>query len=408
MSIWMLLKVFGDICVLFGILGAFPTFFTYSYSLLWPAALCSAGVGIATALRGRGWNGLSRLAAVIPLTALLVAQSGPEMRILIPVIAYVMVVIIRGQFHLEYYAYRQYFVRSLILTGGLYVMLCIFSFLEGIGGDELRTIDAKVTLRYGIVYLLTGVILLRQLRLGLQEQSEGGRAQMTAVLVGTALVVLAFLAVEPILRQGATAVFKGILIALFSAILFVLDCFQSVLDQVEIQAMTEQVQAHRGDGDTPFMGPVVQYIQEATRYGPDETSYWWVWLVLIVLAVAMYLLLKSFRRTDGAAASAETVRSVAVQEPGRQDPRRSNRGKVRHYYREFLKQERKRGMKLRKDYTTEDILQRIFQDTDSAAAGELRQIYLLARYNEGSEITDEQVDAAKNALRRSRGGLSAR
>lgn len=408
MSIWMLLKVFGDVCVLFGILGAFPAFFTYSYSLLWPAALCSAGVGVATALYGRGWKGLSRLAALIPLASLLAAQSGPEMRILIPVIAYVMVVIIRGQFHLEYYAYRQYFVRSLILTGGLYVMLCIFSFLEGIGGDELRTIDAQVTLRYGIVYLLTGVILLRQLRLGLQEQSEGGRAQMTAVLVGTALVVMAFLAVEPILRQGAAAVFKGILIALFSAILVVLDFFQSALDQVEIQAMTEQVQAHRGDSDTPFMGPVVQYIQEATRYGPEETSYWWVWLVLIVLAVAMYLLLKSFHRTGGAAASAETVRSVAVQEPGRQDPRRSNRGKVRHYYREFLKQERKRGMKLRKDYTTEDILQRISQDTDSAAAGELRQIYLLARYNEGCEITDEQVDAAKNALRRSRGGQSAR
>ena len=206
------------------------------------------------------------------------------------------------------------------------------------------------------------------------------------------------------LRQGAAAVFKGILTAVFSVIMFLLNAFQSLLDNVELQAMQEQVQAHRETGDTPFMGPVVQYIQEATRSGPEEESYWWVWLVAAVAAVAMYLLLRSYRRGSNSVASPETVTALEAEDFGRRDSRRSNRGKVRHYYREFLKMERKRGMKLRKDYTTADILQRISQDTDPEGAGELRSIYLAARYDERTEITAEQAEAARLALRRSRGG----
>ena len=73
----------------------------------------------------------------------------------------------------------------------------------------------------------------------------------------------------------------------------------------------------------------------------------------------MYLLLRSYRRGSHSSASPETVTVLEAENVGRRDSRRSNRGKVRHYYREFLKMERKRGMKLRKDYTTADILQRI-------------------------------------------------
>ena len=95
---------------------------------------------------------------------------------------------------------------------------------------------------------------------------------------------------------------------------------------------------------------------------------------------------------------------VMAEDFGRRDSRRSNRGKVRHYYREFLKMENRRGLKLQKHYTTEDILLRISGDTDREGAAELREFYLLARYDERNDITPEQAEAAKLALRRSRGG----
>lgn len=405
-SIWMILKVFGDICVCFAILAAFPGYFTHSYSLFWPALLCSGGVGIASVLNEFGKNRLRWLGILLPLASLLLPDGSEELRILLPAIVYAAVVIFRGQFELEYYSYRQYFTHSMMLLAGLYLLLCAFSVLESVADDGMRTIEAQETLRYGLVYLLTGVLLLRQLRLGLVSRSQGSRGQMIVMVATTGLVILAFLAAEPLLRQGATALFKAVLTLLFSVIMYLLNGFGSLLNQVEIQTMNDQVQAHRENSDTPFMGPVVQYIQQATRFGPDEPSYWWVTLVVIVLVVAMFLLLKSFRRRGSQPMSHETVATVIAPDYGRKDSRRSNRGKVRHYYREFLRMERKRGVKLRKNYTTEDILQRISDDTNPAAAAELRQIYLHARYDEEHEVTPEQVEAAKNALRRSRGGQS--
>ena len=406
MSLWMILKIFGDVCVLFGILGAFPGYFVHSFPLLVPAVLCAAGVGAASALSRAGEGRLRWLGVLLPVASLLLAGSGEEMRILLPVVLYTAVVIFRGLFDLEYYSYRQYFIRSLIFAGGLYLLLSIFSFLEGVNPDSMRTIFPQETLRYCLVHLITGVILLRQLRLGEASRGNGSRAQMAAVLAATGFMILAFLAAEPMLRQGAAAVFKGILTALFSLILLALNGFQSLLDQVEIQAMQEQVQARREAGDTPFMGPVVQYIQEATRYGQETESYWWVWLVAVIVAAAMYLLLRSYRRQVNSGVTVETVLAVDGPEYGRQDSRRTNRGRVRHYYREFLKMERKRGMKLEKHDTTADILRRISADTDPEGASQLRQIYLRARYDEAREITREQAEAAKNALKRSRGGQS--
>ena len=404
MSLWIMLKIFGDVCVLFGILGAFPGYFIYRVSLFFPAIVCALGVGAASVLSRRGKERLRWLGALIAAAALLFAGEGAELRILLPVVFYTVFVIFRGQFDLEYYSYRQYFLRSLILVGALYLLLSIFSFLEGVSPDRIRTIYPNVTLRFGLVHLICGIVLQRQLRLGLSDSAQGSREQLVTVFVSLTVVILAFLGAEPLLRQGAAAVFKGILTAVFSVIMFLLDAFQSLLDSVEIQVMQEQVQAHRETGDTPFMGPVVQAIQEATRTGPEEESYWWVWLVAAVAAVAMYLLLRSYRRGSHSSASPETVTALEAEDCGRRDPRRSNRGKVRHYYREFLKMERKRGMKLRKDYTTADILQRISEDTDPEGARELRSIYLSARYDERTEITADQAEAAKLALRRSRGG----
>ena len=79
---------------------------------------------------------------------------------------------------------------------------------------------------------------------------------------------------------------------------------------------------------------------------------------------------------------------------------RSNREKVRQTYRKFLAHERTGGLKLKKSYTTADILSRISPSTDRAAAAKLREIYLLARYDEEGEITRSQADAAREALKR--------
>lgn len=405
MSIWMILKVFSDACVIFGILGAFPTAFAYSGSLLIPALLCGVGVGVAASVQDAGWGRLRWLGGILPLGWLYFAPAG-ETLILLPVIGYALLVILRGQFRLEYYGYRQNFKQSLILTGALYIILSMFSYLEGISNSDIRTIEAEVTLRYGIVHLITGVILLRQLRLGLTRTAQGSRGQIAAILTGTGTVILGFLAAEPYLRKGASAVLNSLLSMVASAVMVVYNLITKLVDQIEVQQMQEQVQEIRQDSGIPAMGPVFQQMVEQVNQGSEEASNWWVFLVLVVLVIAMALMLKSFRKRGGETMTHEIVQTLNAPKQEQKDPRRSNRGKVRHYYREFLRMEKKRGLKLRKDLTTEDILRRISNDTDVAAASELRGIYIRARYNRNHDVTREQVDAAKRALKRSRGGTT--
>ena len=58
-----------------------------------------------------------------------------------------------------------------------------------------------------------------------------------------------------------------------------------------------------------------------------------------------------------------------------------------------------KGLKLKKNDTSADVLCRIHQDTDKESAAALRQVYLSARYDDRQNISREQVNAAKQALK---------
>lgn len=406
MSIALILKIFSDCCVCFAILGAFPAAFPFSYPLLLPALACALVSGLAAALHAKGRPRLSRACALLCLPALAFAPSPAEAVIILPIVVYSAAVILRGLFRLEYYSYRQYFLRSLALVGALFLVLSAFSVLEGIGGGEERIIHAGITLRYGLVHLLCGVALQRRLRLGTDSRAHGSAAQMAAMLGGTGVVICGFLAAEPLLRRGAASVFQTVMSLLLSAVLGLLELFSSLLDQVELQQMREQVAEHREDTLPSYnLGIVADQIQQNTQTASEEPSLWWVVPVSLVLIAAMVLMLRSFRKKAAAPATEQTVSAVAPT-PEKKQPRRSNRARVRQLYRDFLRQEKKRGLSLRGDYTSLDILGRVSADTDAEAAGKLREIYLRARYDENCEISRRQLDEAKAALKKSRGGAN--
>ncbi len=403
MSIGILLKIFSDCCVCFAILGAFPSVITYSYPLLIPALLSGIAAGLAAFFSGKNRPVLSRLCAIIPYCSLFFIGGAGEIIILLPVLVYVTVVILRGRLQLEYYTYRQYFKRSLLLLGMLFLALSAFSFLENFAGEGESIIQAGVTLRYGIVHLLCGVILQRQLRLGMERRGQGGAGQIAIMLGGTGVVIAGFLVVEPVLRQGAAAVFKTVISAIFGSLMAVVELFTSLLDEVELNVMQEQVEQVRGDDDPIVRDTLGQMIQQVMQEEEYSRSLWWIVLVAAVLIAAMVLMFVTFRKKSGTVRSVETVATVKVPEKTKIS-RYSNRGKVRQLYREFLRQEKKRGLLLKQDYTSKDILQRVSKDTDEKAAAELRALYIRARYDESHEISRAQVEEAKAALKRSRTG----
>ena len=76
---------------------------------------------------------------------------------------------------------------------------------------------------------------------------------------------------------------------------------------------------------------------------------------------------------------------------------------MRRLYREYLTLQRRRGSEIRKDSTSQDVLE---QTAGDAADETLRRIYIAARY--GGEIRDEDVRTAERCLEEIRGQTEVR
>lgn len=397
MSFWIFLKIFSDCCVLLGILGAFPSVFAYGPSFLIPAVLLAAGTAVCAYLWERGSRWIYWIGLLFP-AALLYALPLGQYPGVIPVAVYCGFVILRRQFALEYYSYRQYFKRSILLMLGLSVLLSMLAFVEGMSGSDVSIIHPEVTLRCALVHLIVGIILQRQLRLG-SGNAMGGRYQIIGLLITMALVIGVFLLAEPMLRKGAAALLTAALNLLLSGVMILFNLIGSMEDA---KIMYEQVNAHRGNSDTPVMGNVIQEIIQSAQTQPEEPVNWWIWLVIALVTVVLLLMLRTFRRKGKTDASGQILEERISPRVHKTDSRRSNRGKIRHYYREYLRMEKKRGLILKRDMTTADVLEKITSRTNLQGAQTLRDVYLHARYRYSKAVSPELVEKAKNALRRSR------
>lgn len=110
--------------------------------------------------------------------------------------------------------------------------------------------------------------------------------------------------------------------------------------------------------------------------------------VLVAAALMGYLLYKLVTRrqpTDrNAAFQDQRERLETRQKPARREifPPRDPRRAARYYYRKFLLDASRRGIVLSPDCTTQDICRRAASLYDPQALAQLRECYLLARYNE--------------------------
>lgn len=401
MSIWMFLKVFSDLCLLYAVLGAFPAVIVYHSPLIIPAILCAFGAGIAAGLQDSGRGNLRWLGIAFPALALYLSCINGDFWIVLPAAVYVLLVILRGQLYLEYANYRQSFRTSLWILGIWILILYMFSFVEEMSFDDVRNIRVEVALRYGLIYCFAGVILQRQLRLGTAAVARGSTLQLASVLVGTGSVIAGFLAALPALREGAAALIQAVLFAVIGFFVTVYERFIEA-DYVGTQKALEEAWEN---SDAIRVEPEYQQmIAQHTQAVEKEPSYWWIVLVAAVAIVVGILLLRSFSRRKSSVSSEEAVKQIEMSGQKHKDKYRTNRGKVRHYYREYLRYEQKRGLRLKKYDTSGDILRKSSPDSNKAAAAALRQIYLQARYDEQREITREQADQAKALLKKIRSG----
>lgn len=403
---WVFWKVLGDVCLYFSAVSAIPALFPHTMSFLVPVLLWAVASAAAAELAWQGKTKWSRWCGILPFLSLLLARSVMEFLILIPALGYCIAVIFRGDFHLEYYDFRARFLKLLGIWCCGFLIVSVFHGLEASAGGN-AVLATEEPLCYGLAWILSSLLLCRMLRMGLAARKKPltGK-QAAAVLTASGAAVVCAVGIERFLQDQAMSLLKllsglpAILLGVPGQIIgWLVNWVLSLVDKdyVEYFETKEQEILEMTATEVPPTEEVLEQVSRSPGF-----PWWLALLVLSTLAVLLAYMLKQLRTETPTAVTAESREKMQQPKEKERKSRRSNRSMVRKYYRSFLKTEKKKGMRLHPGKTSEDILREVSADTDRNAAGELRQVYLAARYDLTREITRQQVETAKDALRRTR------
>lgn len=412
MSLLIAVKVFGDLCFFFSIVESMPLIFSHKMVLLLPALLCGVSAGLSVKVRfsraGIRHGYLRYIPLLLAVSSLGTASTKIEWLILFPAVLYTVWIVHNGIFMLDYGQHYEMFFRTLKLWAVAFIVCFLVGLLSEILGEKTQFFDYHTMLFYAVLYGVSGVYLLRQLRLGTacsgKESAVNGGELITAAAIAGGLFGVLFL-IRVIYFGGRDMVDEllrkiSVLLSVGPALLnqWLTD---HVFDDVpEFEEHVSQVVEGMTRPETA-MPEGAFAVEEGPLVSPETagTIYWWAAVVIILLlALLLWRLWKVF--VDG---SGKESRKAVLEETDEVMPlpalRISNREKVRRCYRDFLKMMERRRFARRPDQTSWDILESVEGMVSAEAAAALREVYICARYDEGREVTDEQVRQAKKALK---------
>lgn len=406
MNFYVFLKVFAEICLYYGCIRALPALFPFDFLFLWPALVCAASAAIGAFLSDHGRNAARIPLLLLAASTLFLGDTLLEWMILIPPVFYTAAMILRDEWALEYFHFRDQFRKTLVVLCIALVVVHCGVLIES-RSQATHVLNSGALLRHLLLYGFCGIILQLQLRLGSEHKHSHylSNLQILLVTVCTAALAFAIVVAERFLRsQGLSLgqlaghmlqIIVGVLMSTFQYL------FIKIAEMIKTAQGLQYEDLENTDIDpTPVM-PMEEMEQLIEQTPKDEAAFPW-WLAVLILAaltVLLILLTRVLRSRQTEPDHSETVAQIQPKAKPRQPSRRSNRSKLRRIYREFLKTEKRRGHRLQPWHTSQDILDELPPDSDSESAARLRSIYLSARYDLNTKVTPEQVQAAKDALK---------
>ena len=402
MSLIMLLKIFSDCSIILALISLLPV--QFHFPLLLCALVCGIAACLATFLEEKNHYFLRRLCAVLPLGCLLLTQGGLELALTLIPVGYTVITILWGKQELEYSRYTHFFVRTLWLLGGVWVVCSWWNSMMAAfnAGETIMRLNTPSLLRYGLIHALCGVVVQRRLRLCMNGRVVDGRGQVFTLMGTAGLIAGTFLLSEPVLRQGVVEVMRGITMAVVAGMMWLLhqiDRLLTLLRNKDAMKPLEDLTSEQREQQFDIIQKEWPSAKPRDIFdGVDMNTVVTVVLGLI-LVVAVALMVFSFGKRRTQVEVGEQIERIKPAAKKKKTTSRSNRGKVRQYYRDFLRLEKNLGMKIKNSDTSHDVLSRIDANTDQASAEALRQVYLSARYDDRCKVSNHQVEEAKRALK---------
>ena len=403
----MFLRIFSDCCIFFGLLGCAPSLLPYSYPLPAAALICAAAAALASALHNKNRRLLSCACALLPLASLLMANGWKEMLILIVPIVYTAVIILRGDRSLEYFHYRHFFIRSMGLLIGLWCAISAAVYIEDPKQVHEQVIFTGILLKYTLIHFVCGVILQRQLRMGKSSHTHGSAGQVIGILGSAGVTALCFVVTDSLIQDKLVQFIRNMVTFLVMLVTPLVDLLMvarrwTIERQLLIRENWKETAEHPDDVldmDAIRENSAILQATDGSPVGGNSSKLFIIVLVgVAIFLVLMFFVFAGLRTQKSAPVLSSTVHRK--KENRKSVSFLSNRSKVRQAYRDFLQHQKKNGFVLKKHYTTADILQKVSTPENETAATQLREVYLRARYDEESEVTRQQADAARSALKR--------
>lgn len=404
MSSWSFFKVFGDVCLYFTLISALPTFFPCRFEFYIPALACAAGAAIAHSL-SKIRPALRYLGCLLPLCSIFLARNVNEIIILFPAIVYCLAVILRAN-PPEYYRYLRFYKKLIFFLCAVLIVFYIISELL-ITLSRIYAFDLGSFATYGLLSVISGVFLMRSLRLGNLTEHGTNRRQLIFTVGATASFVLIGIASERILMKHGRSVVEFILsmlktilaIPVYIVLLILGRSDKQERKEVEEAIITEMTEASE---ELPSIQEPVREIANTSPQPTEENFPWWIAvIIMLILAVILIFVFRLHQQRTDQTGTEETTQRLPKKKKHK-SIQINNCIKIRRCYREFLKYQKANGMKLYPHQTSLDILENLPSKKNLDNSVYLRELYISARYDDECEITSRQINEAHSALNKIR------
>ena len=399
------LRITADICFFFAVLNIY----TGMQAFLRPMALFAvASLAVSLAAVYCSAAPVRFLLALLPGLAFLTG----EIRLLtvIPALAwlYLILMVTSGRFHIPLESYR----RAFRIEFAAWISLLVACLLLDVASGEKR--DALPAMLFALAFLFLGVLAMRRMQMNADVDLRWTLAN-GAVTAGI-----------PLAAAGLSAAAFGLLRLLrpLSALIapFLAKIIAWVLS-VLFGPHPENLPEEGEEGNEYALTEEETQSQELYENPPDESDRVWepdpaavekaarvlTWvLIALALAAAVFLIVRIVRRNRAKAdQEAYLYEETADARPARRRKAEaetdvSNERRIRRIYRAYMMLMQKRGIRVRKDTTSGEILYEEELFGYSPDARRLRELYLKARYADGDSITEADAEEAEQCLRKIR------
>lgn len=394
----------ADLCFYFSILSIFPALRAWTL----PMALFTAAFFIVTLIAVHvPWAALRLLLALLPGLCFI----GAEIRFLLvfPALGwlYMIIILTSGRFNIWLDEYRRNYRIMLIIC------LCSLAANAAHSAIYRGDIISYPSLIYAFCFLCLGVIALRAMQMNANMSVRWRLANAAAVVGAPVLAIGGSFLVFMLLRYtvpGVNYVLKPVGRFVDWALLSLFPKTEAAPEATPIPMPSTppsvglQIPGHEGravleDNIEPNWVNT-QLVDRAAQIGG------YVVLALLLL-LAIFLVVRHARRNSSKKLQEdylyeETEDEIRPEKKKRGGNRRiipTPADQIRGIYRKYMELMKENGVSIQKDSTSEEILDEAEEINLSPAARRLRQLYLKARYAEGSSITREDVQEASRCLK---------